>query len=166
MSEETENAIATASALIAAGEKAAAEGQAILAQSRTEWGGRARRAPAAFPRFKSVPKPEPKPAPPGYVLTNADYGNVKAVVTMMKMIKIGKSAGLRAAAYREVGTRLHELRQNRDNVEWGEILHRECGLSLRRAYELMAMATGAKPVSPLSSEASGGVKQHRENKAA
>jgi hypothetical protein len=166
MSEETHNAIATASALIAAGKKAAAEGQAILAQSRTKRGSRDRPAPAPFPRFKSVPKPEPKPAPPDYVLTDADYANVKAVVTMMKMTEIGKSAGLRAAAHRDVGTRLHELRQNRDEAEWGDILHRECGISSRRAYELMAMATDAKPLDRFGSEASAGLKQYRENKAA
>jgi hypothetical protein len=164
MSEETYKAIATASGLIAAGKKAAAEGLTIVAQSRTRWGGR--RAPAPCPRFKSVPKPEPKPAPPDYALSNADHANVKAVVTMMKMANLSKSASLRAAAYRDVGTRLHELRQNRGKAEWGDILHRECGLSLRRAYELVAMATGAKPMDPLSYEASAGVKQHREKKAA
>jgi hypothetical protein len=166
MSEETDKAIATARALIAAGKKAAAEGQAILAQSRTQSGRRARRVPALLPRFKSVSKPEPKPDPPDYVLTSADNANVKAVVTLMKIITIGKSAGLRAAAYRDIGPRLYELHQNRDNAEWGNILHRECGLAARRAYELMAIATDVKSLDQLSFEAYPAIKPHREKKAA
>jgi hypothetical protein len=160
-SEEVNKAIATARELIAAGKKAASEGQAIIAQRQKDWSGGAG---CAHPR--PVLKPEPKSGSPDYVLTSTDYDNVKAVVSMMKITKISKSPGLRAAAYRDVGTRIDELRQNRDEAEWSDILHRECGLSSRRARELMAMATGAKPPDQLRSGTSTRVKNHIERKAA
>ena len=161
-SEQINKAITTAREVIAAGKKAAAEGEVIIAQRRKKWPGRAGRPQARLP----VPKPNPKPDTPDYVLTSTDYDNVKAVVTMIKMSKIGKSAGLRAATYRDAGTRLHELRQNRDEAEWADILHRECGLSARRAYELMAMTISAKPLGQLPSETSAQVEKHIEKKAA
>jgi hypothetical protein len=97
-SEQINQAIATARELIAAGKKAAAEGDVMIAQRRLirpHWECRGTR-PAP------VPKPQPEPDPPEYVLTSTDYDNVKAVVTMMKLIKIGKSASLRAATYWDV----------------------------------------------------------------
>jgi hypothetical protein len=159
-SEQINKVVATARELIAAGKKAAAEGEVIIAQRRNEWSGGTGRAPAR------VPVPEPEPNPADYVLASTDYDNIKAVVTLMKLTKIGKSASLRAAAYRDVGTRVDELRQNRDEAQWGDILHRECGLSSRRAYELMAMAAGAKPLDQLRSKTSDWVKKHIEKAAA
>jgi hypothetical protein len=161
-SEQINEAIATARELIAAGKRATAEGEVIIAQRRKEWPGRAGRPQARL----AVPKPMPMPDMPDYILTSTDHDNVKAVLTMIKMTKIGKSASLRAAAYREVGTRLDELRQNRDETQWVDILHRECGLSARRAYELMAMATGAKPLHQLRFETSARVKKHIDKRAA
>ena len=161
-SEQINQAIATARELIAAGKKAAAEGDVIIAQRRLisrHWECRGTRpAPLA--------KPQRKPVPPEYVLTSTDYDNVKAVVTMMKLIKVGKSSSLRAAACRDVGMRIDELRQNRNEAQWRDILHRECGLSPRRAYELMAMAAGTKPLHQLRSKTSGGVQKHIEKVAA
>jgi hypothetical protein len=162
MSEQINKAIATARELIAAGKKAAAEGEVIIAERRKDWSGSAGRAHARF----RVPKPEPEPDAPDYVLTDTDYDNVKAVVTLMKITKISKSAGLRAAAYRDVGMRIDELRQNRDEAEWVDILHQGCGLSSRRAYELMTMATGAKPLDRFRHERSAWVEKHIEDKAA
>ena len=118
------------------------------------------------PGTSPVPEPKPDPDPPDYVLASTDCDNVKAVATMMKLAKIGKSASLRVAAYRDVGMRIDELRQNRNEAEWRDILHRECRLSSRRAYELMAMATGAKPLDQLRSKASGRVETHIEKAAA
>ena len=165
--EQINQAIATARELIAAGKKAAAEGDVIIAQRRLvsrHWECRGTR-PAPVPK-PPVPKPEPKPDPPEYVLTSTDYDNVKAVVTMMKLIKIGKSASLRAAAYRDVGMRIDEVRQNRNEAQWRDIMHRECGLPPRLAYELMAMAAGAKPLDQLRSKTSGRVEKHMDRVAA
>jgi hypothetical protein len=95
-SEQINQAIATARELIAAGKNAAAEGDVIIAQRRLvspHW---------ECSGTRPVPKPQPEPDPPEYVLTSTDYDNVKAVMTMIKLIKIGKSASLRAAAYRDV----------------------------------------------------------------
>jgi hypothetical protein len=159
-SEQINQAIATARELIAAGKKVAAEGDVIIAQRRLvsrHWDCRGTR---------PVPKPQPKLDPPEYVLTSTDYDNVKAVVTMMKLIKIGKSASLRAAAYRDAGMRIEELRQNRNEAQWHDILHRECGLSPRRAYELMAIATRSKPFDQLRSKTSDQVETHMEKAAA
>ena len=159
-SEQINQPIATARELIAAGKKAAAEGEVMIAQRRLvsrHW---------ECPGTSSVPEPKPDPDPPDYVLASTDCDNVKAVATMMKLAKIGKSASLRVAAYRDVGMRIDELRQNRNEAEWRDILHRECRLSSRRAYELMAMAAGAKPLDQLRSKTSDWVKKHIEKAAA
>jgi len=161
-SEQTNQAIATARELIAAGKKAAAEGDVIIAQRRLvsrHWECRGTR-PAP------VQKPQRKPDPPEYVLTSTDYDNAKAVMTMMKLVQIGKSGSLRAAACRDVGMRIDELRHNRNEAQWRDILHRECGLSPRRAYELMAIATGAKPLDQLRTKTSARVEKHLEKAAA
>jgi hypothetical protein len=52
-------------------------------------------------------------------------------------------------AYRDVGLRLQELRHNREQAELATILWHECGLSLPRAYQLMALATGTKRLDEL-----------------
>jgi hypothetical protein len=62
--------------------------------------------------------------------------------------------------------RIDELRQNRNEAQWRDILHRECGLSSRRAYELMAIATRAKPRDQLRSKTSDRVETHMEKTAA
>ena len=159
-SEQINQAIATARELIAAGKKATAEGDVMIAQRRLvsrHW---------ECPGTSPVPEPKPDPDPPDYVLASTDYDNVKAVMTMMKLANIGRSAGLRAAAYRDVGMRIDELRQNRNEAQWRDILHRECGLSSRRAYELMAIATRAKPRDQLRSKTSDRVEMHIEKAAA
>jgi hypothetical protein len=53
-----------------------------------------------------------------------------------------------------------------NEAQWGDILHRECGLSSRRAYELMAMAPRAKPLDQLRSKTSARVEKHMEKVAA
>jgi hypothetical protein len=114
-SEQINQPIATARELIAAGKKAAAEGEVMIAQRRLvsrHWECRG---------TSLEPEPKADPDPPDYVFSSTDCDNVKAVVTMMKLAKIGKSASLRAAAYREVGMRIDELRQNRNESQWRDI---------------------------------------------
>jgi len=93
-----------------------------------------------------------EPELPEYVLTAADRVNVAAVVAMMKTAHAAKSEGLRKAACCDVGRHLQELRRHRDQAELATILWHECGLSLPRAYQLMAIATGTKPLKRLRSE--------------
>lgn len=150
---------------IAAAKTAAYEGEEILrhTQERYRLNLRPAEAQAALP-----PLPEPKliikrePELPEYVLTAADRVNVAAVVAMMKTGQAAKSEGLRKAAYRDVGIHLRELRHNRDQAELATILWHECGLSLSRAYQLMALTTGAKRLDQLRSEDRAA---HRKRKA-
>jgi hypothetical protein len=151
---------------VAAAKTAADEGEAILrhTQERYRLNLHATEAQAERPR---LPKPKliikPEPELPEYVLTAADRVNVAAVVAMMKTAHAAKSAGLRKAAYRDVGIHLQELRHNRDQAELATILWHECGLSLPRAYQLMTtLATGTKRLDQLHSEDRG---RHRKLQA-
>jgi hypothetical protein len=141
--------------VIAAAKTAADEGETILrhTQERYRLNAQPAEAQAEGPR---LPEPkliiEPEPELPEYVLTAADRVNVAAVAAMMKTAHAAKSEGLRKAAYRDVGLRLQELRHNREQAELATILWHECGLSLPRAYQLMALATGTKRLDELRSD--------------
>jgi hypothetical protein len=140
---------------IAAAKTAADEGEAILRRTQERYRLNLHPAEAQAERPR-LPKPKlinkPEPELPEYVLTVADRVNVAAILAMMKTVQAAKSEGLRKAAYRDVGFHLQELRHNRDQAELATILWHECGLSLPRAYQLMALATGAKRLEQLRSE--------------
>jgi hypothetical protein len=150
---------------IAVAKTAADQGEAILrlTQERYRLNLHPAEAQAERPR---LPKPKliikREPELPEYVLTPADRVNVAAVVAMIKTAHAAKSEGLRKAAYRDVGLHLQELRHNRDEAELATILSHECGLSLSRAYQLMALTTGAKHLDRLRSEDRA---PHRKRKA-
>ena len=94
-SEQINQPIATERELIAAGKKAAAEGEVMIAQRPLV------RPHCECPSTSPVPEPKPDPDPPDYVLDSTDCDNVKAVVTMMKLTKIGARACVRPP-YRDV----------------------------------------------------------------
>jgi hypothetical protein len=138
---------------IAAAKTAVDEGEAILRRTQERYRLRLHRAEAQAERPRlAKPKLVSEPELPEYVLTEADRVNVAAVVAMMKTAHAAKSEGLRKAANRDVGFHLQELCRDRHQAELATILWRECGLSLRRAYQLMATATGTKRLEQLRSE--------------
>jgi hypothetical protein len=138
---------------IAAAKTAADEGEAILRHTQERYRLKLHPAEAQAERPRS-PKPKLiiKPELPEYVLSTTDRVNVAAVVVMMKTARAARSEGLRKAAYRDLGLHLQELRHGRDQAELAAILWHECGLSLPRAYQLMAIATGNKRLDQLRSE--------------
>jgi len=140
---------------IAAAKAAVDEGEAILRRTQERYRlnlhhGEAQSERPRLARPKLIINPEPEL--PEYVLTAADRVNVAAVLAMIKTAHAAKSEGLRKAAYRDVGLHLQELRHDRDQTELAKILWHECGLSLPRAYQLMAIAMGTKRLDQLRSE--------------
>ncbi len=138
--------------IITAAKHALAEGEAIVARARTLFGLSGRDRPGPLQRAyarrwreqmaakAAQPEPPPEPEPPDYHLSAADGDNVIAVTTMLALARAARNYGTRKAIYRDVGIHLQRLRADRDQAEWAAIVTRECALSKRRAYELMAIA--------------------------
>ena|SRR5882672_6056125 len=78
--------------------------------------------------------------------------NIAAVRFMLRLAHFTGKRGLKAACYLAAGQHLAELRKDRDREEWADIVQRECPVSVRRAYQLMAIAAGRKPLADLRSE--------------
>jgi hypothetical protein len=166
---------ARADIIIGAAKRAIAEGEAILAHARTLYGltedhppGPLQRAYARRRReLMAAPAPSPKPPdpePPGYCLSAADGDNVIAVTAMLALARTAGNSGTRKAVYRDIGIHLARLRTDRDQAEWAAIVTRECGLSKRRAYELIAIASGSKPLDRLRAEAAARKQKYNEIK--
>jgi len=68
----------------------------------------------------------------------ADYADIKAVRVMLELARLmaGRSQG---AYYRAVGQHLGRIRRRHTAANWARLVLAECGLSRRRAYELMAL---------------------------
>lgn len=150
--------------IITAAKLAIADGEAIVARARALFGLSKHHRPGPLQRAyarrwreqmaaKAAQPPEPEPEPPDYHLSAADGDNVIAVTTMLALARAARNSGTRKAIYRDVGIHLQRLRADRDQAEWTDIVRRECTLSKRRAYELMAIASGAKPLDRLRAEA-------------
>ncbi len=84
---------------------------------------------------------------------------------MLGLATVTIKPGLIRACYLDAGRHFAALRHNRDQREWSEIVRAECGMSPRRAYQLMAVATGSKALETLRLEDSNRHKKHRKNKA-
>jgi hypothetical protein len=78
--------------------------------------------------------------------------NINAVRFMLRLAHFTGKRGLKAACYVAAGHHLAELRKGRDREGWADIVQRECPVSVRRAYQLMAIAAGKKPLAELRSE--------------
>ena len=73
-----------------------------------------------------------------------DADKIEAVRTMLALARVTAKPGLCSAAYRDVGVHLQRLRHDRRKVDFVDLVQTCCGLSASRAYELMAVASGAK----------------------
>jgi hypothetical protein len=82
----------------------------------------------------------------------ADETAIRAVRIMVRLAQVTRKRGLRAAAYRDAGARLQALQRRYDGAAWRDLVRTACGLSVSRAYELIAIATGKKPLATLRSE--------------
>jgi hypothetical protein len=85
-------------------------------------------------------------------VSDADVETINAIRIMLKLAHVTTKPGLKKACYRDAGVHLQALRRNRSREIWAEIVQRFCPVSPRRAYELMAVASGAKPLDKLRSE--------------
>jgi hypothetical protein len=70
-----------------------------------------------------------------------DHHDIRGVLTMLALARLMKGRS-QAAYYRAAGQHLASLRRRRSQAEWIELIRTYCGLSRRRAYELMAIAAG------------------------
>jgi hypothetical protein len=70
-----------------------------------------------------------------------DHHDIRGVLTMLALARLMKGRSQRAY-YIACGAHLALLRRRRSQAEWVELIGTYCGLSRRRAYELMAIAAG------------------------
>jgi len=142
-----------------AARKAIAEAEAIVRYARKRYGivGRAGPGPRTI-RFRPAPAPEIEG--PDYFLSDRELAEAKAACVMLAIAKLGG----RAAFYRAAGGHLLRLRGDRDRGEWSEILRHECRLSIRRAYELIALARGKQTLDEARAATKARVKKFRKIK--
>jgi hypothetical protein len=135
-----------------------AEGLAIVKQTLAELPPhKARPALAAPP--PAAPEPEPEEEPIDH-LTPRERHHVNGVVAMLRLARITAKPGLKRACYRDAGVYLARLRRDRPKAEWAEILREDCGLSVSRAYDLMAVAEGKKRLDQLRAETAARRRKH------
>jgi hypothetical protein len=139
---------------IAAARTALAEGEAIVKATRKRFrlsgdAGPGPRMRAWKPDKIAVPT-EVQDDTPSY--PPADEAAIRAVRTMLQLAQATRKRGLRAAAYRDAGAHLISLQRHRDGAAWRDLVRTACGISVSRAYELIAIATGKKPLSALRGE--------------
>lgn len=65
--------------------------------------------------------------------------NIRAVNTMLGLARHTRKPGLKAAALQAAGVHLERLRHGRTKLEWSDIVRVNCGISDRRAYELIKL---------------------------
>jgi hypothetical protein len=158
----------------AAARAAVADGEAIVRRTReqlrlTERVGDGPLTIAWRTQQHERPAPTPKAEPEydgseTYLLTIDDEATVRAAVAMLALARLTKRPALRKAAYADIGRHLAELRRDRDKSHFADLVKDECGISVRRAYEFMAMARGDKAIEKLRSETKARVRKSRANK--
>jgi hypothetical protein len=147
--------------------QAVAEGEAIVRRAHEQFGfqehTRAGPLEAAWQRGEiGQGQPDP-PEPEGdYYLTDQDRHDIDGVRTMLRMARLTRKPGLRNASYHAAGLHLLNLQRSQPE-EWARIVQRECSLSKSRASELIAAATGKKPLAKARSETSARVRKHKNN---
>jgi hypothetical protein len=150
--------------------RAVVEGLTIVERAQQDYRFEGRHGPGPRERewqlckIGQPPSAEPEP-PPIYHLDDSDRHNIRAVRTMLAMAKLTRKPRLKNAAYRDSGTYLQRLRRGRDQTEWAEIVQRECRLSTRRAYQLVATSSAEKPLAELRSEGAARSRKYHRIKA-
>jgi hypothetical protein len=91
---------------------------------------------------------------------DSDWNNVEAIRFMLRLAHFTDKPGLKAACYRDAGVHLRALRHVHDRATWADMVQRECPVSVRRAYELMAVASGTKPLAELRAETRARARKH------
>src|SRR5215467_701030 len=101
--------------------------------------------------------------PTGFAdLSAADLHNIRGVIWSLGHARIrGKSAVFRDARYRDAGEHLARLKHGRNKLAFAGVVTRECGLSVRRAYELLALWNGSKSLESHRAETASRVKRLR-----
>src|SRR5215467_6829683 len=79
------------------------------------------------------------------------------------MLYIGRRHPRSPGYYRDAGQALALLREDRSYQMWAAIVRGHCGISPRRAYQLMEIA-GGKDLKVMRQETSAAVRKHRKNK--
>jgi hypothetical protein len=90
----------------------------------------------------------------------SDEENIAAVRAMLALARVTAKPSLRSASFRDVGTYLGRLRHGRSKIEWADLVECNCGLSVRRAYQLVSIAAGKKPLAELRSETAARARKH------
>jgi len=67
--------------------------------------------------------------------------DIRAVQVCMRLSRLMRGRS-EAAWFKAAGQHLQRLRQHCSRSDWIELVRTECGLSSRRAYELMEIAAG------------------------
>jgi hypothetical protein len=95
-------------------------------------------------------------------LTANDRHHVGAIACMLVIARgrVAHRHGNPAPYYRAAGEHLAALRRGKSQAIWGELVRAHCGLGLRRAYELVALAAG-KPLAQLRAEAAARARRSR-----
>ena len=95
-------------------------------------------------------------------LSEADMHNIRGVIWSLGHARIrGKSAVFRDARYRDAGEHLARLKHGRNKLAFTRLVERECDMGVRRAYELIAIATGSKSLETHREQTASRVKRLR-----
>jgi len=89
--------------------------------------------------------------------------DIRAIQVCMRLTRLMRGRS-EAAWFKAAGQHLQRLRQHCSRTDWIELVRTECGLSSRRAYELMEIAAG-KSVQEHRAELRRRQKKSREIKA-
>jgi hypothetical protein len=156
-------------------DKAAAEGLEILRETQAAFGLKDRHVEGPFVRrwrrgeIGQPQQHEPEPER-SYHLTEWSRQHAQAVLSMLRLAAATKRLGLKKACYRSAGEHIHRLRfyskydpKPRDRQEWIRLVRQECSLSVRRAYELIAIWNGDKPLESLRAENTARQKKSRQS---
>jgi len=95
-------------------------------------------------------------------LTASDAENIRAVMAMMAIARsrVKRRHGNPAPFYIAAGEHLDRLRRDKPQAIWAEIVSTHCGISRRRAYELVALARG-KSLAAIRAEKAASMRRSR-----
>jgi hypothetical protein len=108
-----------------------------------------------------APKVEVLDGSETYFLSDDDIAAIDAVRPMLALARFSKRSGVRNAVYADIGRYLMRLRADRDKSHFADLVKEQCGLSVRRAYELIAIARGTKGLKTLRAEKTASMRKTR-----
>jgi hypothetical protein len=82
--------------------------------------------------------------PANYYLREVDIAAIEAINGMRRLASFTRRPNLRRACQHDIARHLIRLKNDRERLEFGAIVKRECGFGLRRAYQFMAAKKPAK----------------------